>query len=116
MAAKPVPPRPAPRLYLATPEVDDPSQLASSLPGLLAAADVAAVLVRLKQTDQRTMIARAKALAPAICSHVRAGGQLALSGILAEQADELIACYSPYLTLRVADTRDGWVCLAGIKG
>ena len=56
-----------------------------------------------------------KALAPAICSHVRAGGQLALSGILAEQADELIACYSPYLALRVADTRDSWVCLAGIK-
>ena len=56
-----------------------------------------------------------KALAPAICSHVRAGGQLALSGILAEQADELIACYAPYLALCVADTRDGWVCLAGIK-
>lgn len=56
-----------------------------------------------------------KALAPAICSHVRAGGQLALSGILVEQADELIACYAPYLSLHVADTRDGWVCLAGIK-
>ena len=56
-----------------------------------------------------------KALAPAICSHVRAGGQLALSGILAEQTDELIASYAPYLALRVADTRDGWVCLAGIK-
>ena len=56
-----------------------------------------------------------KALAPAICSHVRAGGQLALSGILAEQADELIACYAPYLALRIADTRDGWVCLAGLK-
>lgn len=56
-----------------------------------------------------------KALAPAICSHVRAGGRLALSGILAEQADELIACYAPYLALHVADTRDGWVCLTGIK-
>jgi thiamine-phosphate pyrophosphorylase len=33
---------------------------------LLIAADVAAVLVRLKQTDQRTMISRIKALAPAI--------------------------------------------------
>ena len=33
LATKPVPPRPAPRLYLATPEVDDPSQLAASLPG-----------------------------------------------------------------------------------
>lgn len=56
-----------------------------------------------------------KALAPAICSHVRPGGILALSGILAEQSDELIAAYSPYLALRVADTRDGWVCLAGTK-
>ena len=30
-------------------------------------------------------------------------------------ADELIAIYRPYLQLDVADTRDGWVCLAGIK-
>ena len=66
MAAKPVPPRPAPRLYLATPVVDDPSELAASLPGLLAAADVAAVLLRLGETDQRTMISRVKALAPTV--------------------------------------------------
>lgn len=66
MATKPVPPRPVPRLYLATPEVDDPTALVASLPGLLAAADVAAVLLRLKTTDQRTMISRIKALAPAI--------------------------------------------------
>jgi thiamine-phosphate pyrophosphorylase len=63
---KPVPPRPAPRLYLATPVLDDPSQLAASLAGVLAAADVAAVLLRLKPVDQRTMISRVKALAPAI--------------------------------------------------
>src|ERR1700722_599450 len=66
MAAKAVPPRPLPRLYLATPELDDPSPLMTSLPGLLAEADVAAVLVRLKLSDQRTMISRVKALAPAI--------------------------------------------------
>lgn len=66
MATKPVPPRPVPRLYLATPEVDDPTALVASLPGLLAAADVAAVLLRLKPTDQRTMISRIKALAPVI--------------------------------------------------
>ncbi|QDW40982.1 thiamine phosphate synthase [Bradyrhizobium sp. KBS0727] len=66
MATKPPPPRPAPRLYLATPELDDPSQLAASLPGLLAGADVAAVLVRLRETDQKTMISRIKALAPAV--------------------------------------------------
>ena len=66
LATKPVPPRPVPRLYLATPDVDDPSPLIASLPGLLAGADVAAVLLRLKPTDQRTMISRIKALAPAI--------------------------------------------------
>ncbi|HRF72563.1 MAG TPA: 50S ribosomal protein L11 methyltransferase [Accumulibacter sp.] len=56
-----------------------------------------------------------KVLAPAICAHVRPGGSLALSGILCEQADELIAAYASFLPLRVADTRDGWVCLAGVK-
>ena len=66
MANKPVLPRPVPRLYLATPMVDDPALLMASLPGLLAAADVAAVLLRLKPTDQRTMISRVKTLAPVI--------------------------------------------------
>ena len=66
MAAKPVPPRPVPRLYLATPVVDDPSLLVAQLPGLLAGADVAAVLLRLRETDQRTMISRIKALASAV--------------------------------------------------
>jgi thiamine-phosphate pyrophosphorylase len=66
LASKPVPPRPAPRLYLATPVVDDPALLIAGLPGLLAAADVAAVLLRLKPTDQRTLISRVKTLAPLI--------------------------------------------------
>jgi thiamine-phosphate pyrophosphorylase len=66
-----------PRLYLATPDVDDPASLLASLPGLLAAADVAAVLVRLKPTDQRTMISRIKALAPAVQG---AGAALLLDG------------------------------------
>ena len=56
-----------------------------------------------------------KALAPAITAHVRHGGRLALSGILAEQAEELIAIYAPYIALDIADTREGWVCLAGIR-
>ncbi len=63
MPAKPASPRPAPRLYLATPVVEDPSALIAGLPGLLNAADVAAVLVRLAETDHRTMISRIKALA-----------------------------------------------------
>ena len=77
MATKSPPPRPVPRLYLATPEVDDPSSLIASLPGLLAGADVAAVLLRLKPTDQRTMISRIKALAPVIQDH---GAALLLDG------------------------------------
>jgi ribosomal protein L11 methyltransferase len=56
-----------------------------------------------------------KALAPAICAHVRPGGRLALSGILAAQTEELIAAYAPWLPLAVADSREGWVCLAGEK-
>lgn len=56
-----------------------------------------------------------KVLAPAICGHVRPGGSVALSGILVEQTEELIAAYAPYLPLAVADAREGWVCLAGVK-
>jgi len=56
-----------------------------------------------------------KALAPAICAHVAPGGRLALSGILAEQTEDLISAYAPYIALQVADTREGWVCLTGSK-
>jgi thiamine-phosphate pyrophosphorylase len=66
LATKPAAPRPVPRLYLATPVVDDPQPLIASLASLLAGADVAAVLVRLKMADQRSMISSVKALAPAI--------------------------------------------------
>lgn len=83
MAAKPPPPRPAPRLYLATPEIDDPSAIVRMLPDLLAAADVAAVLVRLKRTDQRSMISRLKQLAPVI--------QNAGAALLVEGHVELVA-------------------------
>jgi thiamine-phosphate pyrophosphorylase len=64
--AKPAPPRPLPRLYLATPIVDDPAPLVASLPALLAGADIAAVLLRLKPADPRGMISRIKAFAPAV--------------------------------------------------
>src|SRR6266851_8680577 len=77
LAAKPVPHRPTPRLYLATPVVDDPQALVASLPGLLAGADIAAVLLRLQPADPRTMISRVKALAPAIQN---AGAALLLDG------------------------------------
>jgi thiamine-phosphate pyrophosphorylase len=77
LSNKSPPPRPAPRLYLATLEVDDPAALLSELPGLLASVDIAAVLVRLKETDQRTMISRIKALAPVVQN---AGAALLVDG------------------------------------
>ncbi len=77
MATKSAPPRPLPRLYLATPVIDDPAPLVAALPQVLAGADVAAVLLRLKETDQRTMITRIKAIAPAVQA---SGAALLLDG------------------------------------
>src|SRR6201992_3653265 len=77
MATKPVPPRPVPRLYLATPEIDDPASLAAALPQVLAGADVAAVLLRLKETDPRGMITRIKTIAPVVQA---SGAALLLDG------------------------------------
>ncbi|ABD90296.1 thiamine phosphate synthase [Rhodopseudomonas palustris] len=77
MAAKPAPPPPAPRLYLATAMLDDVAALAATLPGLIATHQVAALLLRLKLTDQRGMISRAKTLAPAVQN---AGAALLLDG------------------------------------
>ena len=78
MATKPaLSRRPMPRLYLATPVVDDPKPLIASLPGLLSAVDVAAVLLRLKMADQRGMISAVKALAPSVQN---AGAALLLDG------------------------------------
>jgi thiamine-phosphate pyrophosphorylase len=67
-----------PRLYLATPAVDDTAGLIASLPALLSSADIAAVLLRLKQTDQRGMVSRIKAVAPVVQG---AGAALLLDGL-----------------------------------
>ena len=57
-------PRPAPRLYLVTPRVADAAAFGAPLAAALAAGDVAAVLLRLAEADERTLINRAKELAP----------------------------------------------------
>jgi ribosomal protein L11 methyltransferase len=56
-----------------------------------------------------------RVLAPALCARVKRGGSLVLSGILAEQAAEIVDLYKSWIPLAVADSRDGWVCLAGVK-
>jgi ribosomal protein L11 methyltransferase len=52
-----------------------------------------------------------KVLAPLLCAHVAQGGHLVLAGILARQADELMAAYAPYCQLSVSDTEDGWILM-----
>ena len=55
-------------------------------------------------------------LAPVLAAHTRPGGWIALSGILAAQADDVIAAYAPHTALRI-EARDGdWVLLAGRRG
>jgi thiamine-phosphate pyrophosphorylase len=55
--------RPAPRLYLVTAVIDEAHAFADALGSALKAADVAAVLLRLKPADERTLINRVKTLA-----------------------------------------------------
>jgi thiamine-phosphate pyrophosphorylase len=68
MAARPktADPRPAPRLYLVTPRLDEPAGFVPQLAAALAAGDVAAVLLRLAEADERSLINRAKVLCPAV--------------------------------------------------
>jgi thiamine-phosphate pyrophosphorylase len=54
------------RLYLFTPILDDTESFAPKLDAVLAAADIAAVLLRLAHADERTLINRAKAVAAAV--------------------------------------------------
>jgi len=52
--------RPRSRLYLCTPQLDDAASFAAALDATLTAGDVAAVLLRLADADERTLINRAK--------------------------------------------------------
>ena len=52
-----------------------------------------------------------KLLAPLLCGHVQANGNLVLAGILERQADELIDAYAPWLQLAVSDSEDGWILM-----
>ena len=54
-------------------------------------------------------------LAPQITGLVKAGGRLALSGILAEQAEEVRAAYEGAFELDPTAIKDGWVRISGVK-
>ena len=54
-------------------------------------------------------------LAPQLSRLVKTGGRLALSGILAEQAEEVRAAYAGDFDLDPTAEQDGWVRISGIR-
>lgn len=52
-------------------------------------------------------------LAPLLAGCVAPGGKLALSGVLAPQAPQVISAYAPFIDLHVGATHEGWVRLEG---
>jgi thiamine-phosphate pyrophosphorylase len=58
-----------PRLYLVTPQLGDTASFAHDIGAALPAGDIAAVLLRLEPTDERTLINRAKAIGAIVQHH-----------------------------------------------
>lgn len=55
------------------------------------------------------------ALATTLTRALKPGGALVLSGLLAEQADEVAAAYAPAVTFAPPTTRDDWIRLDGVR-
>ena len=56
-----------------------------------------------------------KVLAPLLAGATRQGGQIVLSGILSEQAEDVMQIYAQWFTLEPAVMEDGWARLSGVK-
>jgi len=54
-------------------------------------------------------------LAPALAAHCRPGGRIALAGILAPQAEAVVAAYAEWCALAPFGEEEGWVCLEGVR-
>ena len=50
-----------------------------------------------------------------LASHTKSGGNIVLSGILAEQADEMMAIYQEWFDMNPPIFDEGWACLNGVK-
>jgi ribosomal protein L11 methyltransferase len=56
-----------------------------------------------------------KVLAPLLAAATRQGGQIVLSGILSEQAEDVMRVYAQWFDLKPPVMEDGWACLSGVK-
>jgi ribosomal protein L11 methyltransferase len=54
-------------------------------------------------------------LAPVLSASLKPGGWLVLSGILGQQANEVMAAYDPHIAGLSVTADDGWVRLDGRK-
>ena len=54
-------------------------------------------------------------LAPIMSRHTKANGHIVLSGILKEQADEVVNTYSEFFTMDAPVLEEDWVLLHGVK-
>lgn len=54
-------------------------------------------------------------LAPALAKYCRTGGKIALSGILEEQTEALVARYAEWFTMDAPIQKDAWILLTGVK-
>ena len=54
-------------------------------------------------------------LAPLFARHLRTGGRIVLSGILEQQADEVIAAYQPWFSMLQKIQRDDWMLLEATR-
>jgi ribosomal protein L11 methyltransferase len=73
------------------------------------------------QTDQYDIVvanilsSALSVLAPALAKSCKSGGEVALSGILKEQAEAVSAIYSPWFDMQAPVYMDAWVLLTGRK-
>lgn len=54
-------------------------------------------------------------LAGALAGYVKSNGKIILSGILANQIDEMIGIYNQWFDMQPYTVQDGWACLEGVK-
>ncbi len=56
-----------------------------------------------------------KMLAPLLAGTARQGGRIVLSGVLAEQAEDVMKVYGQWFDLNPVIVEDGWACISGTR-